>query len=414
MVKWDARKIIEDELNKQSIFKNRESLMPEYIPEALPHRENELKLLASYFRHLIANPGSMSQRVLIVGRVGTGKTTLMRTFATNLTSIAREKGLSFDYIHVNCYKNRSLFGIVRDIALQLGLSVPHRGLSSKEIMDAVISFLDEGDRYTLIVFDDFHYFVNIAGKEAVYFITRAYEAFHESKRLNMVFVSTDINIIGVFDPVTESYLNRYIIKLQPYTSSQLLDILRYRASLAFHEDAYDEKLLELIAEYEGVDRSGEGNARHALTILLTAGDIAEKEGAGRISIEHVRKAITIHDRSKEIERVNDVLRYSSLHELLLLLSIIRLLRKKNDKEVEMGEVEDEYRLLCNIHGEIPRSHTQLYEYTRNLSKTGVINAVTKNMGNRGRTTLISIPYGPLEELEKYVTTLVTKKREIEY
>jgi len=407
-MEWDARRIIESELNRSTIFKNPESLAPEYVPDMMPHREGELRALTSYFRHLLEG-SSLSQRVLVAGRIGTGKTTLARVFATNFARIAGERGLRLSYVHVNCYRNRTLFSVINDIALQLGIPAPSRGLSSKELLDLILDALEERDQYLIAILDDFHYFASIAGRDAVYFIARIYDSNSEWRRLNLILVSSDTALPLLLDPITESYLQRHVIRLSPYTSAQLLDILRYRARLAFHENTYDEEALEYIAEYEGVDRNGEGNARHALTILFTAADIAEKEGAGRLTVEYVRKAIT--RLSREVVSISDTIRYSPLHELLLLLSIIRVLRRKNAKEAEMGEVEEEYELVCNTYGEIPRKHTRLYEYLRSLSKSGIVALSVGKAGNRGRTTRISLHYGPLEDLEKYVDALIRRRKE---
>jgi len=104
-------RIIEEELEKPSIFKSRESISPEYIPDRLPHREKELRELTSYFKHLVTTPGSISQRVLITGRVGTGKTALAKVFGRDFTRLAAEKGYKVRYAHVNCHRNRTLYNV---------------------------------------------------------------------------------------------------------------------------------------------------------------------------------------------------------------------------------------------------------------------------------------------------------------
>lgn len=402
--------IIEEELNKPSIFKSRESLMPEHLPDKLPHRENELRSLASYFKHLVSSPGSISQRVLIIGGIGTGKTALSKLFGKTFTRMARERGYNVAYVHVNCHRNRTLFNILYDAARQLGIPIPSRGLSAKEMFDALLTYIDEQDAYVIFALDEFHYFANISSKESVYFITRTYDVYEGTKRINFIFIASDISKLAFLDPVTEGYLLRHVIKLEPYASSQLLDILKYRAEIALYEGTYDEEVLKFIADYEGVDKGGGGNARHALEILLLAGDMAEKEGKNKIELEHVRKAIM--SLSRDIVSISDTIRYSTLHELLVLLSIIRLLRRTGKREVKMGEVEEEYRMLCETLGEIPRRHTQLYEYVQNLSKAGVIQARPSGRGYRGRTTLITIHYGPLDVLEKYVVDLIKKRKEL--
>lgn len=406
----DFEKILEEELNKPSIFKSRESLMPEYLPESLPHREDELRQLVAYFKHLVTEPGSISQRVLIVGGVGTGKTALSRLFGKMFTRAAEAKGIRVRYVHVNCHKNRTLYNVLFDIAMQLDIPIPSRGLSSKEMFDLILNMLSERQEYAIVGLDDFHYFASIAGAEAVYFLARSYDAYEGLKHLNYIFISNDTSKLSFLDPITEGYLLKHFVKLEPYSSTQLYDILKYRATLSLRNGAYDEEVLKMIADYEGVDKGGSGNARHALEILLVAGDIAEKEGAGKIALEHVRKAIASY--SRDIIAASEAIRYAPLHELLVLLAIVRLLRKTGKQFVKMGDVEEEYRGVCEVIGEQPRKHTQVYEYVQNLAKTGIVQTSPSGKGLRGRSTLISVYHGPLDVLEKYILSIIERKREL--
>uniref|UniRef100_A0A7C4D7R7 ORC1-type DNA replication protein n=1 Tax=Staphylothermus marinus TaxID=2280 RepID=A0A7C4D7R7_STAMA len=402
---WD---IIERELSKPSIFKSRESLAPEHIPDKLPHREEELKQLASLFRHLVSSPGSISQRVLIVGSVGTGKTVLARVFGRDFTRYVSSRNINVKYVHVNCHRNRTLYNVVFDIAKQLDILIPSRGLSYKEIYDTILNYLEENDLYAIITLDEFHYFANIAGSDAVYFIVRTYDDVETSvRRLNFIFISLNTSMLSYLDPSTESYLLRHMIKLNQYDSEQLYTILKYRAEQAFYENVVDDEVLKFIASYEGYDKGGTGNARNALEILMRAGDLAERQGCSRIELEHVRQVIST--LSREVVAISEAIMYSPLHELLILWATIRLLRKTGKPFVKMGEVEREYSIVCELVGEVPRRHTQIYEYIMNLKKAGVIDARTSGKGQRGRTTLIGIHYGPLDTLEKYVEDLVYKK-----
>ncbi len=401
-------KIIEEELSRPTIFKSRESLTPEYIPDKLPHREKEIKLLASAFKHLIISPGSFSQRVLLVGGVGVGKTVTARVFGREFARIARLKGYNLRYVHINCHRNRTLYNVVAEIARQLEVPLPQRGLSVKEMYDAILWHLEENNIYAIITLDEFHYFASIAGSDAVYFIVRTYDDTIASlKRLNFIFISLDTSKLSLLDPSTESYLLKHMIRLKPYTSSELYDILKYRAEQAFYPGVVDDEVLKFIAEYEGSDKGGGGNARHAIEILFLAGDAAEHEGSDRVTIEHVRKAIS--KTSREIINISETILYSPLHELMILLAIIRLLRRTGQTYVKMGDVEREYEMVCEEFDQQPRRHTQVYGYIMNLKKANVIDARTSGKGLRGRTTLISIHYGPLDLLEQYVVDLIQKK-----
>jgi len=405
---WD---LVEKEASKPSIFKSRESLTPEYTPERLPHRENEMKKLVQAFRYMITSPGTISQRVLIIGRTGTGKTVLTKVFLRDFIRIAREKGVSIKYAHVNCHKNRTLFNVVSDISRQLDIPVPSRGLSVKEIYDAILGHLEETNSYAIIVLDEFHYFASLAGRDAVYFIVRTYDDARSTvRRLSFIFIALDTSMLNYLDPSIEDYLLHQMIKLEPYTSNQLYEILKYRADNAFYEKVVSDEALKFIADYEGSDKGGSGSARSAIEILLKAGDIAEYEGYSRVTLEHVRKAIA--STSRELVNISEALAYSPLHELLIVLAIIRLLRKTGLPFVKIGDIEREYSMLCELFNEEPRRHTQIYEYIMNLKKTGVVTAQTSSKGMRGRSTLVSIHFGPLDMLEKYVEELIRKKLEV--
>jgi len=402
---WD---IIEKELSKPSIFRSRESLTPEYVPEKLPHREKEIAQLVSAFKHLISSPGSISQRVLIVGGVGTGKTALARIFGRDFSRTASERGVNVRYVHVNCHRNRTLYNVVSEMARQLDIPIPSRGLSAKEIYDTILGYIEDNDTYGIVTLDEFHYFASLSGADSVYFIVRTYDAMDNViKRLNFIFISLNTSLLSLLDPSTESYLLRHMIKLEPYTSSQLYDIVKYRAEEAFYENVVDDDVLKFIADYEGADHGGGGNARSAIEILLRAGDIAESEGSNRVSLEHVRKAIMT--TSRELVTIADSIIYSPIHELIILWAIIRTLRRTGKPFVRMGEVEKEYAMLCELIGEEPRRHTQVFEYVMNLKKAGVIDTRVSGKGSRGRTTLISLHYGPLDLFEKYVEDLIYKK-----
>lgn len=403
---WD---IIEKELEKPSVFKSKESLVPEFLPDKLPHREEQLRELANSFKHLITSPGSFSQKVLLVGSVGTGKTATARVFGRDFVRLARKKHVNLKYVHVNCHRNRTLYNVVLEIAKQLEVPLPSRGLSVQEMYSAILSHLDEENAYVILTLDEFDYFASIAGSDSVYFLVRTYDEYSDYlKRLNFIFITRSTSSLSLLDSATESYLLKHIIRFKAYTSKELYDILSYRAKQAFYENVVDNEVIKFIADIEGVDKGGRGNARFALELLLLAGEAAEKEGSLKITLEHVRKAFSIV--SPEVSLISETILYLPLHELLILWAIIRLLRETKAPYVKIGDVEREYVMLCEMLSEKPRKHTQVYEYVMNLKRAGIIEAKTSSKGQRGRTTLISVKYGPLSSLEKFVEDLVRRRK----
>jgi len=391
-----------------SVFKNIEVLYPEYVPSYLPHRELQLRLLEQIFKPLLTDPGSVSLRAMLIGGVGVGKTVTARVFSRNMKKLALENNIDLKYVHVNCHRDRTLYEVVSEIIRQVGAPIPLRGLSPREMLLALLSHLERHKQYVIITLDEFDYFIRTAGNDAVYFLIRLYDEYPDAvKRLNYIFISRDITVLGMLDSTTESYMLKHLIKFEPYKSVELYDILIQRRDLAFYEGTVDNDVIKYIAEHEGADRGGEGNARSAIEVLLHAGMAADNEGVQRVSIEHVRKAIAIIH--PDVVRISDELNNLDLHELLLLKAIIRTLKEKNTPEVKIGDVEEEYRYICQQYGVEPRKHTQVYEYINNLKHMEIIQARVSGKGYRGRTTLIKIST-PLNPLERRIDELIEKRR----
>ncbi|MET1128082.1 MAG: ORC1-type DNA replication protein [Thermoproteota archaeon] len=400
---WD---IIESVLEQPSVFRNREKLYPEYVPSYLPHREEELRTLASHFKPLLTDPGSISQRVLLVGGIGTGKTATARRFGKDFSILARQKGVNLEYVHVNCHRDRTLYLVVQEVARQLRIPIPPRGLSAQEMFHMVLKHLDNHGIYVLLTLDEFDYFIEVAGSDAVYFLVRTYDEHPDlAKRINFIFIARSLSSLSRLDSATESYLMRNVIQFNPYTASEIYDILKFRSEEAFYPGTVSDEILRYIAELTGVDTGGTGNARIALEILALAGSIADREGAGKVMLDHVRRAFTEANPQLTV-MVNDVIRHLPLHELFVLLAVVRALKKRQEPYVKMGDVEEEYHEIAESYNEKPRGHTQIYEYIVDLKKRGVIDARLSGKGYRGKTTLVGISLGPLDQLEKHIIEVI--------
>jgi len=55
----------------RSVFKDEAKLDINYIPDKLPRREKEQRLLMEFFSFVVRCPEKMAQRVIITGDVGT-------------------------------------------------------------------------------------------------------------------------------------------------------------------------------------------------------------------------------------------------------------------------------------------------------------------------------------------------------
>ena len=101
--------LIEKAMSEKSLFKDEKPLSLEFIPSKLPHREREFLSLTQIFRSILEKPNTSSQRVLISGEVGTGKTVLSHRFGIDMERMAKGKGLNVKYLHINCREFRGNF-----------------------------------------------------------------------------------------------------------------------------------------------------------------------------------------------------------------------------------------------------------------------------------------------------------------
>ncbi|MEM2119073.1 MAG: AAA family ATPase, partial [Candidatus Bathyarchaeia archaeon] len=161
----------------RSLFLDESKLDISYVPHRLPHRDKELRLLTEFFSFLLRFPEKMSQRVLVVGDVGTGKTVLAQRFGADITHEAGKRPLNVRYVHVNCREYGGNFFLSLQHAVSaFHPSFPKRGYSAEELLWALVQMLDEEEAHLVLALDEFDSLIEREGSEAVYKLTRVQEA----------------------------------------------------------------------------------------------------------------------------------------------------------------------------------------------------------------------------------------------
>lgn len=388
-----------------SVFKDESSLDINYVPSHLPHRSDQLSLLSQFFRSVVENPGKMAQRVLITGKIGTGKTVLSQHFGLQVIREARERGVNLHFVHVNCRECKgSLFMILHQVISKFHPNFPRRGYSSTEILQMLVQVLDDQNAFVILVLDELDALIRNEGSDPLYNLSRIQEGrLNVPHRLSLICILRETEYLDLLDPSTKSTLQRNIISLEEYSKNQLRDILNDRVEMSFRQGTVSSSVLDFVAELAS---SEEGDARYAIELLWRAGKYADASQLPIVSPENVRTAAA---NVYPVVRKDEVFSLGH-HEKLFLLGVARYFRQTGSAYVSMGDAEEAYAVVCEEYGKKSLQHTQLWKYVKGLADSGIIETKPSGTGQRGKTTIISLPKVPAEDLERELVKFLSATR----
>jgi len=354
-----------------SVFKEDglKKLSFEYVPSRLPHREKFVDDLRKCLGITIDQPGVLSERILITGQSGTGKTATAKKVGETLERIAENKGLKLIYAHVNCRTTSGKFGLVQSIIRCVAPELPLRGYGPVELLHALWDYLNEHDKLLVLTLDEIDYYVRMTGEDIVYELTRLTDAVTGvPQRINFMFIARDHSFMDVMTSDTLSkFRPQERFEFPPYEENQLKDILSERVREAFEENKVLEEIVDFIAR--NAVRYGYGDARYALQLLLSAGLIADREQAEMVLPEHVREAQEKTDPKLTDE---DVMMLTD-DEKFLLLALARCLKKEKEAVyLPLEEIESTYHVVCEEYNRKPVGKVLLHALVKNLEAAGII------------------------------------------
>lgn len=382
--------VIEEIIKKRGvtsrIFANREILHPDYVPDVLPHREGEIKKLAEIL--VVSAKGEKPSNVLLYGLTGTGKTVVSKYVVKKLVEKASSIGSNLGYAYVNTRKLDTPYKVLASIASSLGLRIPYTGLAISEVYRKYINALENWSGLHIVILDELDYFVKRNGDDLLYKLLRINEDLSKS-RVSIIGITNNLYFVENLDPRVRSSLGEEEIFFPPYNAEQLYTILKQRAEKAFHPGVIDDSVISYCAALAAREN---GDARRALDLLRVAGEIAERENALVISIEHVKKALA------EVEegRVNQVIATLPLQQKLVLKVAVNLATRKGFTTT--GEVYSVYLEEARRRGLEPLSQRSVSQILSQLDMMGILIAEVKSMGRHGLTKVIKVK----EEVAKLV------------
>ncbi|MBO3840522.1 MAG: AAA family ATPase, partial [Candidatus Brockarchaeota archaeon] len=214
-------KVFDSMFLKSSIFKNRDALRHDYIPNHLPHRENEIKYVGEVVAPLLLH--NKASNLFIYGKPGTGKTAVVRFVLNALSKKANELRANIKCVLVNSRLEGSEYRILASISRQIGLSIPFTGLATAEVFRRIVNHIKANNLYLLIALDEIDVIVKKEGENLLYELSRINENF-SSHRVSFIGISNEITFKQILDPRILSTLSEEELVFKPYTSDELFDI----------------------------------------------------------------------------------------------------------------------------------------------------------------------------------------------
>ena len=384
-------------LETKPLFKkDRDILRPSYVPEKLPHRQNEINMLASILSPALR--GDRPSNVLIFGKTGTGKTAVIKHLEKELKQMLDQTRAKVDYVYVNCQLVDTPYGVLYNIGSRFitewNEQIPWTGWSTEKVYNTLREKIDGGkNRIIIAVLDELDRLVYKSGDEILYHLMRINDDLKNAK-VSIIGISNDLKFTEFLDPRVQSRLSEERMVFHSYNAEQLCDILAERTALALEPGIVEPGVLSLCAAIAAQEH---GDARKALDLLRVSVEIAERNRELKVTEEHVSKAKS----QMELDTVSETIRNLPHQSKLVLLSII-LGEEARDAKLTTGEVYDIYRTLCKKTGMSPLTLRRVTDMISELDMQGIIRARVKYNGRYGRTRDIQSTV-PSNEIKKLLT-----------
>ncbi len=280
-------------VSEDPVFRQKEVLFPDYIPDHLPHREKEIKAISSVINTALNNQSQISH-IFIYGPPGTGKTASIKLIFRKL-----EESTPAFTVYINCFRVNTKMGVIYAIIFDIFRKVrptrkipSRRGVAYDELYDLLVSELRKSGVFSVICLDEVDHLLP-RGSDVLYDLSRLKE---ESIPVQLIMITNDQYVFINVDPrIKRSLRPVEEILYRAYTIEQMKEIIKMRVEFAFQKGVVDEEAIDYLAK--AACEMG-GDVRIARETLLRAGELAKKDRKFRVTVEHVKAALSESQFSK--------------------------------------------------------------------------------------------------------------------
>src|SRR3972149_11809522 len=154
-MKQDLDKIFES-FDGNRIFKDKSILQSNHKPEEIPHREEQIKQVASILAPVLR--GERTSNLFLYGKTGTGKTlSIMYVRDELLKRAKKDQDFSLRIEYLNCKLKKvsdTEYRILAELIKKLGGEVPNTGLPTETVYNKFIEMIDKEKQLLVLVLDE--------------------------------------------------------------------------------------------------------------------------------------------------------------------------------------------------------------------------------------------------------------------
>jgi archaeal cell division control protein 6 len=393
-----------DSVSSRTLFKNKTVLQSNYSPEDIPYRDKQIEQVASILAPALI--GQRTSNLFIYGNTGTGKTLSVQFVRNELLKRAKnsENGLKIEYLNCKLRKIADTeYRILAELINKLGGAVPSTGLPTDQVYNRFLSLLEASEeKLLIIILDEIDQAVKKISDNFLYNLTRLNSELSKTQII-IVGISNDLRFLDSLDPRVRSSLSEEEIVFPPYNALQLQEILRKRSEEAFKKGSVASSAISKCAAFAAREH---GDARRALDLLRVAGELAEREGTDKITVEHIDKA----NHKIERDKILDIIESEPKQFQAVLYTIINLEEEgleggqkglfgeggskkgssKPSPKVFTGDVYNKYEKVCKKMGMEVLTQRRVGDIIAEFDMLGIINATVVSKGRYGRTKEIKL------------------------
>ena len=298
---------------ENSVFRNKSLLDPSTVidEDRIVGRDEQLDDLITYLRPALQ--GDRPPNMLLYGPSGTGKSLIMNAVSEQVADLARAQGDEFGVIKINCQTlsshDRAVYQLVNAAADAAGVeaTVPKTGVSTDYKLQRLYDLLGEQFDAALVILDEIDLLTGRQRKTddqpaystLLYQLSRVTQLGRVDSEISVAALTNDPRFMEQLDGRTESSFNPQDIIFPDYNATQLRAILDNRRD-AYRDDVLAEGIVSLSAAIAAQDH---GDARKAIDLFRTAGELADRRDEVTIREEHVRDAQAEAERNRTLAQM---------------------------------------------------------------------------------------------------------------